>query len=283
MKEGFNNFLRVFVSSLVRPSRIIVLGVGILLSFLFTSMTLLIIPLSLVAMFLMSWVDTNNPEFIKQVLTRQELERRNQVIINIRNLANKVNSQINSRLVDEVQKDLIRARNTLRKIDNVLKIMPVDKKMNVTFIKDYMSQLVDRLVYLTRQEQYMRKLLEKEDEESIRRDLDDLKQKLNNTSDEVVQAELKRAIDLKDEQLSLLLRTRKRLQRTDSYIIRIGTVLENSHANLAKMSIQDDPQIAFDEGVVLTESLRQVVKDIDRLDSKSVEIKNGEKYENNIN
>ena len=205
------------------------------------------------------------------------------MIINIRNLANKVNSQINSRLVDEVQKDLIRARNTLRKIDNVLKIMPVDKKMNVTFIKDYMSQLVDRLVYLTRQEQYMRKLLEKEDEESIRRDLDDLKQKLNNTSDEVVQAELKRAIDLKDEQLSLLLRTRKRLQRTDSYIIRIGTVLENSHANLAKMSIQDDPQIAFDEGVVLTESLRQVVKDIDRLDSKSVEIKNGEKYENNIN
>lgn len=270
MSKGLSNFLKVFFIALIQPSRLFVLGIGLVLSFIFPNIQIFMIPLAILTAVIMAWADVNDPEFIKKALNPQTGSQNANV--NLNSLIELLDIQLKNSIDPEVRNDLIATKEGIAKIHSILNDQSVQNQFtDAEFVKRYVEKVVEKLLRLSRQEQVARGYLKKESKEAIQHDIDALRTGFSQTIDSVAQKEYKKSIQLKEDQLNLLQNVEQRLQRIDSYIARIRIVLEQTYGYLTKASLRDETDV-IDESDILTDSLKQIVDDIDTFESKTLEI-----------
>lgn len=262
MFPGFQNFLTVLLKSLSGPTKVATLGIGVVGSLVVPQVTLLLLPISFVAVLSMAWTDLRDPQFIRGVLqppqsTPSSLPDTIEALLQqIRNLRK------DSVLNQEVTKDLDNVAQSLTKIKLTLEQISVADQGSVAFIEDFLPRIIQKLVKLSSQEQLARSYLERENLATIQADTANLKLQRQSTTDVIGQKEYDKAIRLKEDQYRIVQSMQIRLQRIDSYIARIKAVLEQSNAYLTKVILRDDEEV-IDQGEILTESLRQVTAEIE--------------------
>jgi hypothetical protein len=272
MNKGFNNFIKVFGAALVRPIRLVTLGLGILMSLFVPSASALLIPLSFAAVLVMSWIDINNPEFIKSVLSTPSHSKTS--IKSVKNLIDQINQQLNLSSFAEVKFDLDKAKLNLIKIQDVLSYLDSQGESYDSFVLDSLGKMVTKMIELSKQEELARKFIKAEDRDAAIMEINDLKNQIAKVTDSVAKKEYEKVIISKENQLKLSQSVSQRLERIDSYLARIRSAMEQSYTYLTKVGLKDRQEL-IDESEVLTTSLESIVGDIDRFESEMLEV--GEK------
>ena len=268
-KSGFQNFLKVFGSALVRPTRLMTLGLAIALSLFVPSTAALLIPLSFVAVLAMSWADINNPEFIKLVLSNTPTLKSSTK--SIKSLIDIINQQLNLSSFTEVKFDLEKAKQNLLKIQDILVYLDAQGESYDSFVLDSLGKMVAQLIDLSKQEELARKFIKSDDRNAAIMEINDLKNQIANISDVVAKKEYEKVIISKEYQLKLAQSVGQRLERIDSYLARIRSAMEQSYTYLTKVGLKDRQEL-IDESEVLTTSLESIVGDIDRFESEMIEV-----------
>lgn len=270
MNKGISNFLKVFFAASTKPTRIFTLGIGLIMGFIFPDVQLFILPASLVAVAAMSWADVNDPEFMKSVLLSQSTPNTENISLEV--VLKQLESLIKSSANDYIKDDLLSAKESIEKINSsLINLQGENEFTDAEFVKKYVEKIVEKLIKLSRQEQLARNYLSKEDKESISKDIDTLRKGIEQTNDSIAKKEYEKAIILKEEQRILLFNVETRLERIDSYIARIKIVLDQTFGYLTKVSLRDESD-SLDDSEILTESLKQIVQDIDTFEDKTIEI-----------
>lgn len=279
MNKGLRNFLKVSIAAVSRPTRILVLGIGALVSLIFPDASIIMIPVSVISVILMSWADINNETFINKVLqgATTSLERKSHQP-DISDFISKLEKKLESSLYPEVKSDLLHVHDSLLKIKSLLQEFSAEERAQVDFVVEYILKLAQKLFELTDQEQRARNYLERVDEGQISKDIEGIRRSIARISDPVAKKEYEKAERLKKEQLGLRKEVVYRLERIDSYIARIKVTFENAYANMTKISLKDTRDFV-DEGEVVTESLEQIVQDIEDLEKNMISIE--ERIESN--
>ena len=271
-KSGFQNFLKVFSAALVRPIRLLTLALAITLSLSVPSSAILLIPLSFVAVLAMSWIDINNPEFIKSVLNNTSTLKSSTK--SVKSLIDIINQQLNFSSFAEVKFDLEKAKQNLLKIQDVLVYLDAQGESYDSFVLDSLGKMVAQLIDLSKQEELARKFIKADDQNTAILEINDLKNQIANISDIIAKKEYEKVIISKENQLKLARSVGQRLERIDSYLARIRSAMEQSYTYLTKVGLKDRQEL-IDESEVLTTSLESIVGDIDRFESEMLEV--GEK------
>ena len=271
-KSGFQNFLKVFSAALVRPIRLLTLALAITLSLSVPSSAILLIPLSFVAVLAMSWIDINNPEFIKSVLNNTSTLKSSTK--SVKSLIDIINQQLNFSSFAEVKFDLEKAKQNLLKIQDVLVYLDAQGESYDSFVLDSLGKMVAQLIDLSKQEELARKFIKADDQNTAISEINDLKNQIANISDIIAKKEYEKVIISKENQLKLARSVGQRLERIDSYLARIRSAMEQSYTYLTKVGLKDSQEL-IDESEVLTTSLESIVGDIDRFESEMLEV--GEK------
>lgn len=269
MNKGFKNFLKVFGAALVRPTRLMTLGLAIALSLFVPSTAALLIPLSFVAVLAMSWADINNPEFIKLVLSNTTTLKSSTK--SVKSLIDLINQQLNLSSFAEVKFDLEKAKLNLLKIQDVLVYLDAQGESYDSFVLDSLGKMVSQLIDLSKQEELARKFIKAEDRNTAILEINDLKNQIATISDRVAKSEYEKVIISKENQLKLAQSVGQRLERIDSYLARIRSAMEQSYTYLTKVGLKDRQEL-IDESEVLTTSLESIVGDIDRFESEMIEV-----------
>ena len=272
MNKGFNNFIKVFGAALVRPIRLVTLGMGIVMSLLVPSTAALLIPLSFAAVLVMSWVDINDPEFIKLVLNNSTVSKTSTK--SVKNLIDQINQQLSLSSFPEVKFDLDKAKLNLIKIQDVLTYLDSQGESYDSFVLDSLGKMVDKMIELSKQEELARKYIKADDRDAAIMEINDLKNQIATVKDIVAKKEYEKVIISKENQLKLSQSVGQRLERIDSYLARIRSAMEQSYTYLTKVGLKDRQEL-IDESEVLTTSLESIVGDIDRFESEMLEV--GEK------
>jgi hypothetical protein len=269
MNRGFQNFLKVFAAALVRPTRLMTLGLAIALSLFLPVTTALIIPLSFVAVLAMSWTDINNPEFIKLVLNNAPTLKSSTK--SVKNLIDLINQQLNLSTFSEVKYDLDKAKINLVKIQDVLAYLDAQGESYDSFVLDSLGKMVSQLIDLSKQEELARKFIKSEDQNTAILEINDLKNQIANITDIVAKKEYEKVIISKENQLKLSQSVGQRLERIDSYLARIRSAMEQCYTYLTKVGLKDSQEL-IDESEILTSSLQSIVGDIDHFESEILEV-----------
>ena len=212
-KSGFQNFLKVFGAALVRPTRLMTLGLAIALSLFVPSTAALLIPLSFVAVFAMSWADINNPEFIKLVLNNTSTLKSSTK--SVKSLIDIINQQLNLSSFTEVKFDLEKAKQNLLKIQDVLIYLDAQGESYDSFVLDSLGKMVAQLIDLSKQEELARKFIKAEDQNTAILEINDLKNQIAKVTDNIAKKEYEKVIISKENQLKLGQRVAQRLERID--------------------------------------------------------------------
>jgi len=269
MNKGFNNFLKVFAAALVRPTRLMTLGLAIALSLFVPSTAALLIPLSFVAVIAMSWVDINNPEFIRLVLSSSTAKV--QPAKSVKSLIDIIDRQLGISSFEEVKFDLNKAKQNLVKIQDTLTYLDAQGESYDSFVLDSLGKMVAQLIDLSKQEELARKFIKAEDRNTAILEINDLKNQIATITDAVAKKEYEKVIISKENQLKLAQSVGQRLERIDSYLARIRSAMEQSYTYLTKVGLKDKQDL-IDESEVLTTSLESIVGDIDRFESEMIEV-----------
>jgi len=274
MNEGFKNFLKVFLVALSGPIKLLTLALGLTISLLFPPVAIFIIPLALGSTFVMAWGDSTNSKFIEKVLSPSKNSGFGNLTRVLEVQARIIQQELKKpNLFPEVTLDLKEAKEILQKISSSLQNLPPQERSGISFIQDFLPKLTAKLTKLTNQEQTARYFLQEQSKKSTQAQIEDLKTQQAKLSDKIAIKEYEKAINLKNDQLSLIYKIESKLGRIDSYIASIKAALEQSNAYITKVSLRDDNQGFTDEGQYLTESLKQITTDIDDLQDLEIQSK----------
>ncbi len=269
MANGFQNFTKVFLVALGRPIPIVILAFGIIIALFLPTVGVIMIPLALFMAVISAWFDTNNPDFIKQVLGNNSDQKQSLKSINL--LFEIINKQLLQSSFEEVKFDLNKAKQNLSKIQEILKYLDSVGQSFDAFVLESLNKMVAQLVDLSRQEELARKFLKTEDLNQSILEINDLKNQIAQVTDPVAKKEYEKVIFLKQNQLLLVQSVGMRLERIDSYLARILSSMEQSYSYLTKVGLKDQQDLV-DESQVLTDSLESVVADIERFESEMLSV-----------
>lgn len=262
----FQNFLKVLVASLGKPTRITVIGLGTIISAIFPTTTFIMIPASIITAITMAWADINDPEFIDTVLknSNEKKKEKDYLKIYVNQFHEVLKTEINPAIKDELE-------SIQKNINKIIELNSNGNTSNYTFIQDSLKDIMLRVINLTRQETRARNYMNKITKESIVEEINTLEIDSKKISDKIAKQEYEKAIKLKREQLTLIKDIERKIERIDSYITKIKSSLDNTYANLTKESLKDE-QIGIDETDILVESLKSITSDIDLYESRTMDI-----------
>lgn len=259
----YKNFFKVLVASLTRPMSLSTFGLGILFSLVVPQVSLPMILLTLGAVGSITAADLTNPEYKKQILTQRKKPKLNESIRMLENVMRRP-------ILKEVRVDIENTLETLRKINDLVQSRDYSY-MSFGFIEDSISDLVFQLQNLLSQEQRARDFLNKTDINEIRSEIDYLTSEKSSTSDRITKKEYDKAITLKKSQLKTIESIRNKVRRIDSYILRIRSTLDSTYTDMTQINLQEDNG-NMTNADVLTDSLQQIIKDIEAYESQSIDI-----------
>jgi hypothetical protein len=260
--QGFNNFLKVTASAVTRPTRIATGLMSFGVAVLVPQIALPALIAGGIAILGMSAADINDPEFIQKVLrpadktVGKHTDRIEKLIQVLRTRLNQNN------LYPEVASDISESINTLTKIKDVLGQLPDEESGGVAFVVDQIVQINQKLLELINKEQIARKFLQQEDKNALIKDLEVLQQNIETVQDKVTKEQLQKVITQKQEQLANYYQVEQRMSRVDAYIANIRAALATTYTNLTRLQLKDEFSFV-DETEVLTESMKQIVAEID--------------------
>jgi hypothetical protein len=244
------------------------LGIGIGVSVLFPQISLPMIGLTLAAVAVMSWSDIIDEKFIKNVLAPSRADVGPDLKNDSKNLQNLLTDK---RLFNEVSEDLRTADKILADIIAMQSTLPEDEKSVLVFTNEYIGKLVRRLIKLSQLEQRARQYLSTQNVTELEKRIEAVADQSKSAEDTVAKKEYTTTLALLKDQRQLIKNVTRRLERIESYILRINTTLENTYAQMNKILLKDDHQIV-DEGEILNDSLKKIVQDIDTFEQQTVDI-----------
>lgn len=270
MSEAFKiikNFGKVLGVSLAQPTKILTLGIGVGLSFLFPPASIPLTVLAIGTVGVMTFSDLSNNDFVNQILKPQSYNYNELSAIQI------IEQQLkNLTLFAEVREDLLLARDTLLKIDELAKKYPLEESGAISFTKQYGIKLAERLVNLSDLEQRARIYISQENLPELEKRKAAIDTQIESiTDDPVAKNELTEALKLLDNRIKLFNTVKKRIARIDSYLIRINATLESAYGQLTRISLKDSASV-IDENKILSESLKQMVSDVETFEAQNIEI-----------
>lgn len=259
----YRNFFKVLIASLTKPLSLVTLGLGILLSALVPPASILLILLTLGAVGSMTLSDLTNPEYKKEILTEQKKPKLNEAI--------RLLEQVLRRpILKEVRIDVENTLRTLKKISELIRSREFSY-VSFGFVEDSISELVTQLQNLLSQEQRARDFLNKTDINEIGREIEYLNQEKSTTSDRITKKEYEKAIALKRSQLKTIDTIKNKVKRIDSYILRIRSTLDSTFTDMTQINLEEDNG-NMTNADVLSESLKQIIQDIEAYESQSIDI-----------
>lgn len=266
MDKRIKNFFRVFWASITKPLKVFVLGVGIFVSLIFPQTAILMIIASLASALAMSFSEIQDQEFIDKVLnsnnTASPHDTLESYLLELERLLKQVS-------FSEVKSDLEDARGSLQKI---IDIKNYTSDNSISFADRYIQKILDRLINLIKQEDLARRYISIQDVSKVKKEIESYKNLERNVFDKVAKREYARSVSLKEDQLVLIQNLNQKLDRIDSYVVRIRSTLDSVYASLAKASLKDQGTYEIDDGEILVESLKGILTDIDEYESRSMDI-----------
>lgn len=269
--KAVGNFLKVGASAVTRPTRLFALAAGSVTALALPAIAIPALAATAIGVIAMSWADINDPEFIAKVLrARSDIDRSFSTRLTklVRELEVRAR---NSQLYSEVKSDIREAIETINKINQTIGFLPAAEQGSISFVVDQIEKLSERLLVLVEKEQRAREFLATEDLGKSREEIELLTSQLNDASDSITKRQIEAAINQKQNLLSDYEQVRSRLERIDAYITNIRAALYSTYSNLARLQLRDEVMVV-DDAEVLTESIRQIVNELDSFDEAQIEI-----------
>lgn len=269
--KALKNFAKVALRSFVRPTRLITGTLSVVTAIAVPQISIPVLIAGGISIVGMSWADINNPDFIAKVLSPKiskdysyttRLKKQIEILKKIKS---------DSSIYIEVQIDIDESIETLNKIIQVIQILPKDDQGSIAFVVDQVEKLINRLIKLLSKEQLARKYLQNEDKHEIEKELKALQSNLENIKDKVARRQIEKVIKQKIQQIDNHNQVEHRLTRIDAYIANIRAALFTTYSNLTKLQLRDEGSI-IDEADLLTESMKQIVDEIDAFEEMSIDI-----------
>jgi hypothetical protein len=269
--SGVTNFLKVAGAAMLHPTRIITGGLVVGTAIALPAIALPALIAGGIAIVGMSWADINDPEFISRVL-RPAPESTPSYTKRLTKLTEELRQQVNERdTYPEVKEDVDAAVDAIKKIIDVISYLPASEQGSISFVVDQLEKLTTRLKQLLTKEQLARKFLQTENRQSLTNELRELEVNAGLSVDKITQDQINKAIIQAQEQITNYEQVQQRLGRIDAYIANIRGALYTTYSNLARLQLKDD-YVLVDEADVLTDSIKQIVNEIDTFESLSVDI-----------
>lgn len=232
VQPTIRNFLIVYLASLWQPLQLLILGSCLLLAVAIPGLTLIIIPLGLSTVAIRSLLISFDPTFINRTLTHN-------LKLDFKQLIALVNSTINKSRHHESRDDLIKTRQILFRAQSSWQNLEPEKQKRLDFLIYQLPQLVTKLNQLAGQEDLTRTFLKQQDPSIIQQEILSLRNLYASSGDKVVAQEYAKSIALKQYQLQESARISNKLQRLDSYVVRIQSEIENINTQITKLALQE--------------------------------------------
>jgi hypothetical protein len=216
-----------------------------------------------IAALAMSWVDINDPEFIKNTINPPVAETDHPIIAKVAEFEH-LKSQLEQ---TQTLTDYSESAVILTKIASALRDLPEELYYSIKFIENEIIKTIDRLTKLIKQEEYLVSYLDKNPEQEIVAELGKYQDLYNTVKDAIAKTQYKKAIALKKGELQLRQELELKLQRINSYIHGVQSILDNTYTNIAKFRLQEIPG-DIDNGEILVESMKQVITDLESYEEK---------------
>jgi|GEM_PF-5595573 len=277
MSSKFQNFLSFVQYSVSQPLKLLILGSGLLTTAIAPDSWWLTIPSSLIATALLVFQDLGNRELIDSFITEQNQSNNSKSPVS-KNLSNLIAElkRIEPNYTDTTLKSRVKeVISAFMRIEAARKKLTADDYSSVSFIDEYVVKLYERFVDLAKKYQYGVDFLNEEADDKARTDLEELLQKRDSTRDRLAKESYAKAVNLIRKQLADRSKLRKKLERIDSYIVNIISALEKTSSDLTKIKLKES-DFRLDDAEILTESLNEIIKDLDRFEESYVEIESSE-------
>jgi hypothetical protein len=242
------------------------LGVGLIFSLSAPSTAFVFVPLSFLTTLILVSSDLTNKSFIQKVLAPKPYSNLSlpQTIDSQLQLLTKSLKTVSH---PEVRIDLEKVIKQLNKTKKLIQSVSLEDSASMSFIQDFLPQIIEKTVKLSKQEQVARDYLEENTQDRIQLEIDALEKNKQNSKDKISIAEYDKALVLKKEQFSLIQKMKLKLERINSYLINILAGLEQTNTYITKVKLKDDNYGFVDQSQYLTESLKQITTDLDDLNN----------------
>jgi hypothetical protein len=256
------NLSKVVFASLTKFINLTTFGIGIFMSILIPQLTLVLMLLTFIFLSIQIGIDLTNEEFIQSVLLNKNTSDNKFLQKEIRSLE----SYSKNITLDEITKDIrviIKLAKTLR---NQIITNPL-----ADFSKKYIEEIIQQFIEISKQEELARTYLKSVDKEQLKKETEFLNKDINNSTDKITRLELEKSLTLQKDRLLGIEQIEQKVKRLDSYIMRIISTLEHASTQIAQMQLANDNSKNI-SGTILTESLAQIVSDINDYESRSIDI-----------
>lgn len=269
--QGFGNFIKVASAALVRPSRAVTIGLGIVTAVALPQIALPAIAMSAAASLAMAWSDINDPQFMQQVLKPQSAATSNLFLLD--KAIREISQSDTAELPGEVKQDIAKAIKILKQIQAILREYSAKQAGGVDFAVEQTSELSKRLKELINNEAMAREFLNNTDQSLLQSEISELEDRINSTTDNIAKSQLKKAKKNKQTQLDNIAQMEQKLYRIDAYIANILTALETTYTQLARLQLSEDSTASsIDTSDVLTSTMQDIINELDNMNELKIDL-----------